>query len=78
MLHMQQYDIVVFCPISAFHTHSGDPARLDDLMYHRRYEWLLRGMLAEWNRGADAAYIELHNEGIESRLEILLPLAGLG
>jgi hypothetical protein len=38
-----RYDVIFFLPIDSFIKLGGDPARKDDLEYHRYYEGILRG-----------------------------------
>jgi nicotinamide riboside kinase len=45
--HMREvYTAVVFTPLTSFHFVGDDPARRQDLSYHRRFEQLLVRMLA--------------------------------
>ena len=40
------YDRVVLCPVESFWQHGGDPARVNDLAYHRRFQDVLLQLFA--------------------------------
>jgi len=45
---MPIYTHIVFCPVDAFHNLAGDPARVNDVLYHSDYQRRLRRLLNEY------------------------------
>lgn len=46
--HMNQYDLVFATPVDSFINLGGDPSRLDNVAYHRAFEFMAFGALERW------------------------------
>ncbi len=55
--HMMQYDRIFICPVSGFHSLADDPARVQDLEYHHRYEAILLAFLSRQGCLSDKAMV---------------------
>lgn len=45
---MSRYQYVIYCPVAVYINMDGDPARLDDLTYHRLFDATLWGILQKF------------------------------
>lgn len=57
------YDRVVLCPLASFWKHGGDPQRLDDLAYHKRFEALLLELLQKGRVPVDLSLCRVSDIG---------------
>lgn len=63
--HLARYDLVVYCPVRAFHEVADDPCRVPDRTYHEVFDVVLEGMLTRW---VDAArLLRLDDPSLDAR-----------
>lgn len=57
------YHRVILCPIASFWKHGGDPARVDDLGYHKQFEALLLELLQKAGVPVDLSLCRVSDRG---------------
>ncbi len=57
------YHRVILCPLASFWRHGGDPARVDDLAYHKRFETLLLELLQKAGVPVDLSLCRVSDVG---------------
>jgi predicted ATPase len=57
------YDKIVLCPIASFWRHGGDPARVEDIAYHKQFETLLLELLRAAGLDVDMSLTRVSDRG---------------
>lgn len=62
-----RYDVVFYCPLGAFINIDGDPHRVSDMAYHKRYDEILRSYLGNHFPEGSTCMVTLHDRDLEAR-----------
>lgn len=69
--HLSRYDLIFFTPMDSFINTANDPARMNDLAYHRTFETFAFGALMRWHHRRTHIYVVRQTE-LKDRIESVL------